>query len=184
MLRNQRSPKKSKKDYHPQHFVYADFECSTDGTHKAYNICYESNDGKFKGSIWGVNCAIEFLERLEDLTQVYFHDLSYDINFIINYLDSVKGTPIIKGSQTMSIQGEYKRKTLFFRDSYAIISKALKEFSTIFHLQTGPKRDYSHTHTTIQILFKEELESSVMLSNMSVILKHSSTTSTLFQSVS
>ena len=105
-----------------EHVFFADFECSTDGIHKAFNICYESEDGKISESIWGQNCAIEFLEKLPDKSLIYFHNLSYDINFILRHLTEVKGTPIIKGSRTMQITGIYKGKAIIIKDSYTVIS--------------------------------------------------------------
>ncbi|EAX88119.1 hypothetical protein TVAG_104300 [Trichomonas vaginalis G3] len=75
---------KSKQKFIPEHIFFADFECSTDGVHKAFNICYDSEDGKISESIWGQNCATKFLERIPDKSLIYFHNLSYDINFILD----------------------------------------------------------------------------------------------------
>ncbi|KAI5550290.1 organellar and viral DNA polymerase type B, partial [Trichomonas vaginalis G3] len=77
---------KSKQKFIPEHIFFADFECSTDGVHKAFNICYDSEDGKISESIWGQNCATKFLERIPDKSLIYFHNLSYDINFILRHL--------------------------------------------------------------------------------------------------
>ena len=119
---------------------------------KAFNICYESSDGVFKGSIWGENCAEEFLERLENNTLIYYHNLSYDINFILSKLSSVVGTPIIKGSRTMTIQGTFHKKSLMFKDSYTIISKPLKMFPEMFKLKTGPKEVFPYTYYSSELL--------------------------------
>ena len=143
---------KNEKDCKPSYVVYADFECSTDGIHKAFNICYESNDSNFKGSIWGSDCAVKFLEILKDNTAIYYHNLSYDINFILNKLSSIRGTPIIKGSRTMTIEGTYNGKHLLFKDSYTIISKPLKMFPEMFKLETGPKEVFPYTYYTSTLL--------------------------------
>ena len=52
------------------HVVYADFEGSIDGVHKLFNICYESTDGMLKGSYWGADYAIKFLDALKNNTLV------------------------------------------------------------------------------------------------------------------
>ncbi|KAI5498108.1 organellar and viral DNA polymerase type B, partial [Trichomonas vaginalis G3] len=43
---------KNKCKFIPEHVFFADFECSTDGVHKAFNICYDSEDGSVSESIW------------------------------------------------------------------------------------------------------------------------------------
>ena len=144
--------RKNKVDIKPEHFYFADFECSTDGVHKAFNICFDNEKGTNPRSIWGKDCAIEFLEALEDKSLVYFHNLSYDINFILRHLDKITGTPIIKGSRTMLIQGEYNDKRLFFKDSYTVISKPLKDFPECFKLKTGAKEVFPYRYYTSEIL--------------------------------
>ena len=146
------SETKSIKDTKPLYTFYADFECSTDNIHKAFNICYSSPDLLIKGSIWGEDCGKEFLEVVPDRSLIYFHNLSYDINFIVKELNSVKGTPIIKGSRTMTLNGSYNGKTLYFKDSYAIISKPLKMFPEMFKLKTGPKEVFPYTYYTSTLL--------------------------------
>ncbi len=144
------SNKSNKTKY--EHVVYADFECSTDGIHQAFNICYESADGTMKGSFWGQDCAKHFLAALKDNTMVYFHNLTYDINFIMNELSEIIGTPIIKGSRTMMIEGKYKGHHLCFKDSYTVISKPLKMFPAMFNLETGPKEVFPYNYYTSSLL--------------------------------
>ena len=154
------SPKKRK--FNREHVMYADFECSTDGQcHKAFNICYSSPEG-LKGSLWGNDCAKQFLDFVPANTLIYFHNLSYDINFIINELTDIVGLPIIKGSRTMTVTGNYSpkgpgseshgSKTLQFKDSYTIISKPLKTFPEMFKLVTGPKEVFPYTYYTSTLL--------------------------------
>jgi hypothetical protein len=83
--------KENKKDKNkPLHVFYADFECSTDNIHKAFNICYSSPNLLISGSIWGEDCGKEFLEVVPDKSLIYFHNLSYDINFIVKELVELK----------------------------------------------------------------------------------------------
>ncbi|EAX94272.1 hypothetical protein TVAG_498260 [Trichomonas vaginalis G3] len=146
---------KSKQKFIPEHIFFADFECSTDGVHKAFNICYDSEDGKISESIWGQNCATEFLERIPDKSLVYFHNLSYDINFILRHLTEISGTPIIKGSRTMQITGIYKGKAIIIKDSYTVINKKLNLFPEMFHLQTGPKEVFPYQYYSSSLLVND-----------------------------
>ena len=144
--------KSNKQKFKLEHVVYADFECSTNGLHKEYNVCYESNDGIIKQSYFGPTCAYDFLDSLDNNTLIYFHNLSYDINFIINKLTKITGTPIIKGTRTMLIDGQYHGKNLRFKDTYSIISRKLADFPAMFHLETGPKEVFPYSYYTTDIL--------------------------------
>ena len=137
---------KNKKLFKLRKVVYADFECSTDGIHKPYNICAMSDDKTF--TAWGDDCARTFLnwEEIVDGTQIYFHNLSYDINFIISLLTDVVGTPIIKSGRTMQLDGKYKGKCLRFKDSLAIISAPLKMFPTMFNLGDVQKEVFPYKY--------------------------------------
>ena len=145
-------PKREEQKLKYDYVLYADFECSTDGIHKAFNICFESADGKVQDSFWGNNCAKMFLDVVPNNSLVYYHNLSYDINFVINELTGFVGTPIIKGSRTMMIRGIYKGKNICFKDSYAIISKPLKMFPSMFKLKTGPKEVFPYTYYSSVLL--------------------------------
>ena len=145
-------PKREEHKTTYDYVIYADFECSTDGVHKAFNICFETADGKIQDSFWGENCAQMFLDVVPNNSLVYYHNLSYDINFIINNLTGFVGTPIIKGSRTMMIKGIYNGKNICFKDSYVIISKPLKMFPSMFKLQTGPKEVFPYTYYTSDLL--------------------------------
>ena len=126
--------------------VYADFECSTDGTHQAYNICAMTADGQ-KFSSWGINCASDFLNwvEMEHGTQVYFHNLSYDINFLVPLFQKIIGNPIIKGGRTMQMDVIYKKKVFRFKDSLAIISDKLENFPEMFQLDGIQKEVFPYT---------------------------------------
>ena len=145
-LKQPRQPSDKNKGFQLQKVVYADFECSTDGIHKPYNICAMTADG-VTFSAWGPKCAAEFLRWSEivDGTQIYFHNLSYDINFIMQHLDSVIGTPIIKSGRTLQIDARYKNKHIRFKDSLAIISKRLEMFPEMFGLQGIQKEVFPYT---------------------------------------
>ena len=126
------------------HICYADFEASTDGVHKPYCCCFNIDgvDGYYYG--WG--CNIQFLNKLETGSLVYFHNLSYDICFIIDHLDWIANNPIIKGGKTYSLKGSYKGKKLWFKDSLAIIPVSLSRFPKMFGLDSGRKEVFPYKY--------------------------------------
>ena len=86
-----------------------DFEVSThyEGGHEAYMICYiimkylrkiyndkEMNDfnKNYKiETLYGKDCAKQFLETLPDKCLCYVHNVRYDISFLTNEDTSIKG---------------------------------------------------------------------------------------------
>ena len=133
------------KGFNREHVYYFDFECSTDGIHKAYCLCY-SNELGIECSYYGSDCAKKFLDMLPTNSLCYAHNLSYDICFIISLLDRVIDNPIIKSGKTMSLTGVYHRKMLLFKDTYSIISTKLAKFPTMFHLESGPKEVFPYSY--------------------------------------
>jgi len=125
--------------------VFADFECSTDGVHKPYCVCWQHEDGR-DGWYYGENVAEKFLEIMMDGSLIWFHNLAYDINFIIGHLDRVYDNSIIRNGRVMQMMGVYKGKRLLFKDSYSIISKGLAEFPRMFKLNSGVKEAYPYDY--------------------------------------
>ncbi|EAX88487.1 hypothetical protein TVAG_209380 [Trichomonas vaginalis G3] len=161
-----------------EHVFFADFEASTDGDiHKAYNICYMEDDDDSYTSIWGDNCAQKFLEALPDKSLVYFHNLSYDITFLMSRLEEVTGTPIIKGSQTMQIQGKYHGKLLCFKDSYAIITTKLENFPEMFKLESGEKEVFPYNYYT------EDLVKTTRIGNIDDAMNHVKDIEAFYQNI-
>ena len=130
-----------------EHVFYFDFECSTDGIHKPYCICYSTPDGR-TGSYYGTNCALKFLDMLPTNSLCYAHNLSYDICFLIGHFDRVLDNPIIKDGKTMSLIGVYHRKMFCFKDTYSIISTKLSNFPRMFNLETGVKEIFPYNYYT------------------------------------
>jgi len=127
--------------------MFADFECSTDGLHKPYCVCFQYEDGR-DGYYYGNDVTIKFLEVIKDGSLVYFHNLAYDINFIISYLDKVYDNSIIRNGRVMQMVGVYKSKKILFKDSYSIISKGLSAFPSMFKLNSGEKEAYPYDYYT------------------------------------
>jgi hypothetical protein len=86
-----------------------------------------------------------FLECMPSDSLIYFHNLSYDINSIVNKLDRVSH-PIIKNGRTMRLNGVFQGKKLMFKDFYSIIPTRLKEFPRIFKLESGEKEVFPYTY--------------------------------------
>jgi hypothetical protein len=138
-------------NYRYRYVFYADCKSSTDGTHEVYNICFVRAYGKCRVQIFGRNCFADFLRRMPDKCLVYFHNLSYDINFIINKLDNVY-RPIIKQGRTLSIGGMFQGKKIVFKDSYSIITSRLKEFPRMFKLESGEKEVFPYQYYSSELL--------------------------------
>ena len=136
-----------------EHVCYADFEASTDGErHQAYCICYNL-DG-IDDYFYGHNCAINFLKAIPTNTLIYFHNLSYDITFLINHFTFVFSNPIIKNGRTYSmmakVECERTYKTLLFKDSYAIIPHPFRDFPIMFGLDSGRKEVFPYNYYTYE----------------------------------
>lgn len=131
---------------------FADFECSTDGIHKEYCICYISEDGSKQNSFYGIDCATRFLDEIPTNSLIYFQFLSYDMNFLIKKLDRLDGTPFIKDNKTLKQDGTYKGKCFRFVDSANIINAKLEEFPKMFNLETGPKEVFPYQYYTQKII--------------------------------
>ena len=122
----------------PSCIIYADFECSTNGNHHLeYCICADKTDlnnvliGHFEE--FKPTCAIDFLEWCDNNSLIYFHNLSYDMNFLLKHFSKVKGNPIIFNGRDMSYNVIYNTKCLTIRDSYALISSKLEAFPEYKH---------------------------------------------------
>jgi hypothetical protein len=136
-----------------RYIFYADTETCTDQIHQEYNICFIRNDGKCRCQIFGLNCVTEFLERMPHESLIYFHNLSYDINFIVNKLTRCF-PPIIKNGRTFELSGLYKGKKLTFKDSFAIINRPLRDFPAMFKLDSGEKEVFPETYYNSELVAK------------------------------
>jgi hypothetical protein len=145
--------KLAKRDFQTNYrqVFYADCESSTDGFHTEYNICFVRRDGKCRIQIFGKDCVKNFLDRMPGNSLIYFHNLSYDINFVVNKLDRVSN-PIIKNGRTMSLTGYFKGKKFVFKDSYSIIPSRLKEFPRMFQLESGDKEVFPYQYYSSELL--------------------------------
>lgn len=125
-----------KKKFKSKHtkIVYADVESTTNEQyHVPFMISWHSSGNKKISTLCGKNCIEEFLDRLYSGSLVYFHNMKYDLSFIVNKVDSVKRS-IEKGGVKYQLDVTYKGKNITFRDSYKMISKPLSSFNKMFKL--------------------------------------------------
>lgn len=139
------------------HICFFDFEAATDTSpHQPYSVSFDI-DGTMM-SFWGMNCARRFLERLPDNTLCIAHNLSYDFTFLCDLLTFIYSDPIIKQGRVLLLKAAYKTKQYIdhkwqdkmnhftFKDSYAIITKPLRLFPSMFQLDTGRKEVYPYNY--------------------------------------
>ena len=134
--------KNKKSGYNPHKYaqkIFIDFESYTDlKYHEAYCIC-DSRGKVFEGE----DCASKFLESLTGDSLLIAHNMSYDRQFFkdIKYLTMVKSS----GNLVMYMTGIYYSKKLektikiFLKDSYSLISVALREFPDMFDMKNTIK---------------------------------------------
>lgn len=123
----------------PYEFLYFDTETTTDeSTHKVYMINSIDRQGQ-KRSFNGKNCILSWLQSLTGNYICIAHNLRYDFQFIVKYLE--QASDIIKtGNSIKSISGKFYNKStgktilLHFKDSYGLISMPLKKFGECFNL--------------------------------------------------
>ena len=124
---------------------YFDFEASTNGEkHIPYCVCLSNSSGTEIKTYYGKGCARKMLNYLPNYSLCYAHNLSYDINFIIDLLNVVYSKSIIKGSKVYMIAGKYNGKSLTFKDSLCVISSPLRLFPSMFNLETGRKECFPY----------------------------------------
>ena len=140
------------------HIVYFDTEACTDTSpHQCYCVSFALDDKPIQ-SYFRANCIKRFLDSLPDNTLAIAHNLSYDISFVINHLKSIYDNPIIKNGRVLQMKATYTHRVwkdntwqditthITFKDSYAIISKPLRDFPSMFQLDAGRKEIYPYRY--------------------------------------
>ena len=131
----EREPKNVK---YNENIYFADFETTTQGLHKAHTIAWYEVNGEFDkekiNSLIGNNCVTEFLEKLKQKSTVYFHNLKYDWQQIFDKVFITKA--IEKDGQLYKMKVKYFGKSITFMDSYKMISEPLRNFPSMFNLES------------------------------------------------
>lgn len=127
----------------PSAIIFFDFESSSEGHHKAYMVCWQISGESEVYKATGENCAYEFLQWLsftfegenDDLELMLIaHNVSYDISFLLEYLEPGSLKAIKKGNRFISAEGVFKGININFKDSYKLIPSPLRLFPTMFDL--------------------------------------------------
>lgn len=122
--------------------IFADFETFNNGKqHESF--CISSSNNNVMTTHYGSNCAISFLESIKKHSVIIFHNLGFDIRFLLKHL-SYFGTPIESGNSMKHLQCMYKNIRLVFKDSYAFLPFKLSSLPKMFNLNSGDKDAYPY----------------------------------------
>ena len=141
----------------PPLLVYADIEAfqNDEGVFVPNLLCYSSAEEDTIHSLQGEDCVLEFLQDLDDLTEVpesdkmreiivTFHNLKgFDGMFLIHELydqQRLVENQITVGAKVLS----FKSGTIKFIDSLCFLPMALSAFSTTFNLTELKKGFFPH----------------------------------------
>lgn len=132
----------------PLKVFYADFEsCTADDNgvyleaHIPFMCCVcESNSSSNKATFIGKNCGEALLNWILSQTSaddgtlpvVYFHNLSYDINFLLKY--GVEST-VNRNSLILQSDFMYKGRCIRLKDSYGLLSMSLRNMARSFKIE-------------------------------------------------
>lgn len=122
---------KSGKKFIKPNIIYADFETTTDGLFKAFSVSASNKNATSKFSYYGKDCAKKLLDWVPNYSYVFFHNLTFDSNFIVRDLTGVTSM-MRNGTQIKRMSANYGKKRLLFIDSYLYIPAALSSFGSYF----------------------------------------------------
>lgn len=138
---------------------FADTETDTSGKyHVAFCIAYAEQDEldenfnivKEHPKInfeFGRNCLNKFLDKIENNSLVYFHNLGYDIRQFNEYIISKE---CCKNTKVMNAEIIYNNKKIYFKDTLSIVSMKLADFPKSFNLECGQKEMFPYKYYTFE----------------------------------
>jgi hypothetical protein len=131
---------------------FADFEADVKGDyHRPYLICLMNASGTIKKHFVGPECGLEFLEDVPNGALIYFHNLSYDFNFLAGY--GVQSM-IKKGNKNLSSRIQFKNKSFTFRDSLSMIPEKLATFPQMFGLKCIKKEKFPYKYYNFDLNYE------------------------------
>ena len=132
----------------PYHVAFCIAYSEEDETDENFNIVKEHRKINFE---FGRDCLTKFLDKLENHSLVYFHNLGYDIRQFNEY---IIGQEINKGTKIMNATIFYKDKIIYFKDSLSVVSMKLADFPKSFGLDCGQKEMFPYKYYTFENLNK------------------------------
>ena len=130
----------------PYHVAFCIAYSEGDEIDENFNIIKEHRKINFE---FGRDCLTKFLDKIENNSLVYFHNLGYDIRQFNEY---IIGQEISKGTRIMNATIFYKDKIIYFKDSLSIVSMKLADFPKSFGLDCGQKEMFPYKYYTFENL--------------------------------
>lgn len=121
--------------------LFFDFETNPNGEHKPY-LC-RTYDGKSSREFIGENCGLQMLFSLKRNTRLIAHNATYDFRFLIQYLRNV--SELARGNKLISAKGRFNDYDIEIKDSYHLITMALRNFPKVFAIENTVKEVMPYT---------------------------------------
>ena len=128
----------------PYHVAFCIAYSEQDELDNNFNIIDEHQEIKFE---FGRNCLNNFLDKLENNSLVYFHNLGYDIRQFNEYIINKE---CCKNTKVMNAEIIYKGKKIYFKDTLSIVSMKLADFPKSFGLDCGEKEMFPYKYYTFE----------------------------------
>ena len=128
----------------PYHVAFCIAYSEQDEIDNNFNIIEEHPKIKFE---FGRNCLNNFLDKVENNSLVYFHNLGYDIRQFNEYIINNECS---KGTKVMNAVIIYKGKKIYFKDTLSIVSMKLADFPKSFGLDCGQKEMFPYKYYTFE----------------------------------
>lgn len=139
----------------PYHVAFCIAYAEQDEIDENFNIVKEHPKINFE---FGRDCLNKFLDKIEDHSLVYFHNLGYDIRQFNEYIINKE---CCKNTKVMNAEILYNNKTIYFKDTLSIVSMKLADFPKSFNLDCGQKEMFPYKYYTFENFEK--------LNNMGII---------------
>lgn len=128
----------------PYHVAFCIAYAEQDELDENFNIVKEHPKINFE---FGRDCLNKFLDKIEDHSLVYFHNLGYDIRQFNEY---VINKECCKNTKVMNAEILYNDKTIYFKDTLSIVSMKLADFPKSFNLECGQKEMFPYKYYTFE----------------------------------
>ena len=133
------------KELNYKNIVFADLETLViNVVHTPYTASWKINDNVVENK-YGFNCIKSMLYNIPDSSIIWFHNLGFDIRFLIKYLSiSSRECLIETGNSMKRIKAKYFGKNLCFQDTKAFLAMPLKDMPEMFYIENLDKECFPH----------------------------------------